>query len=672
MERKSSRFVAGGVFAVMFAVGLPVSGLGQGRGFGSATGGNSSADFLHNLIVNGGAENSVGSDGTTAGGAIPGWTVTGAPRVISYESGYDLTAGGIVPANHMNNYFAGGLANTASTMAQTIDVSGSAASIDLGTVIYDLSGYLGGRGTNTSTLTITFLGATGNILPSVTLGPLSTADKAANSALYFRRQIGVVPVGARTVSVVVKFNPGASGANDGYADALELTMNAPGAAGTVILTNLIANAGAEAAAAGTYTSTAGDVPNWVRTAYFNTDSYGDAAGDLATSALTPPKAGSNYFWGGVNNPISSAYQDIDVSAAAGLIDSGSVNYQLMAWLGGVSSERDNAIVTADFRKWDGTTLRTVRLGPVSPADRNYQSGLLQIVQNGQTPAGTRMVRITTTMTRMDGANNDGLADNLSLVLVSSGVSALPSINPDGVISGSEFGGFPAIAPGTWMEIYGTNLAAVTGGWTASDFVDGHTAPTELNGVSVSVGGKAAYVSYTSAGQVNAQVPEVAAGPQPVVVSNASGASESYTATVNAIQPGLLAPASFVVDGKQYVSAQFADGTYALPAGTVLGLPTRAAHPGETVVIYGIGFGPVTPDTPPGQMATGLTQITALLGVQIGGATAQVNYEGMAPTYVGLYQFNVVVPNIAANAFAPVVFTVNGVAVGQQLYLAVGP
>ncbi len=221
-----------------------------------------------------------------------------------------------------------------------------------------------------------------------------------------------------------------------------------------------------------------------------------------------------------------------------------------------------------------------------------------------------------------------------------------------------------------MDIYGTNLAAVTGEWTAADFTGGQTAPTVLNDVSVTVGGKAAFIRYTSPGQVNVQVPETTEGPQQVVVNNTAGSSAAYTATVKTIQPGLLAPGLFLVNGKQYVVAQFANGGYVLPPGTLPGLVTRQAHPGETIVMYGIGFGAVTPATPPGETAVGLTQIMATLQVRIGGAAAQVNYEGMAPTYVGLYQFNVVVPDIPANDFSPLEFTVNGVPMEQQLYVAV--
>jgi uncharacterized protein (TIGR03437 family) len=57
-------------------------------------------------------------------------------------------------------------------------------------------------------------------------------------------------------------------------------------------------------------------------------------------------------------------------------------------------------------------------------------------------------------------------------------------------------------------------------------------------------------------------------------------------------------------------------------------------------------------------------------VSIGGVPATVTYAGEVASDVGLYQFNVVVPNISANAAAPVVVSLNGAPVAQTLVIAV--
>ena len=75
----------------------------------------------------------------------------------------------------------------------------------------------------------------------------------------------------------------------------------------------------------------------------------------------------------------------------------------------------------------------------------------------------------------------------------------------GVVSASAFGEFPTFAPGSWIEIYGTSLAATTRGWAASDF-KGVNGPTSLSETSVTIGGQSTFVDYISPLQVNVQVP----------------------------------------------------------------------------------------------------------------------------------------------------------------------
>jgi len=250
----------------------------------------------------------------------------------------------------------------------------------------------------------------------------------------------------------------------------------------------------------------------------------------------------------------------------------------------------------------------------------------------------------------------------------------PSISSNGVVSATAFGGYTSVAPGSWMEIYGSNLSATNRGWGANDFT-GAKAPTSLDGVKVTIGGQAAFIDFISPGQVNAQVPSnVATGPQQMTVTAPGGTSSAYNITVNQTQPGLLAIPSFVVSGKQYVVAQFLDGSFVLPPGTLSGVTTRQAKPGETIVIYGVGFGPVQDangnDIPAGTVVSAANKLANSFSMSIGGSTASVPYQGLAPNFVGLYQFNVVVPNIANNDLASLSYTLNATAGTQTLYLAV--
>lgn len=161
------------------------------------------------------------------------------------------------------------------------------------------------------------------------------------------------------------------------------------------------------------------------------------------------------------------------------------------------------------------------------------------------------------------------------VCIGSVTAASPAIAV--VKSAAAFGGSQIIAPGTWIEIYGLSLAVDTRTWATSDF-NGLKAPTSLDGTSVTIGGQAAFVDYVSPGQMNAQVrSSVGMGQQQVVVTAPGGVSAAYAIAVAAIEPGLLAPSSFYVNGAQYAVAVFSDGTtFALPPGAVPGVTSRRA------------------------------------------------------------------------------------------------
>ncbi len=244
----------------------------------------------------------------------------------------------------------------------------------------------------------------------------------------------------------------------------------------------------------------------------------------------------------------------------------------------------------------------------------------------------------------------------------------PSIQT--VITAGSYGGFTSIAPATWIEIYGQNLATTTTDWTGG--FEGNNAPTSVGGTTVTVGGKPLFIDYVSPGQVNGQVPsDVGTGSQPVIVTTAAGSSAPFKITVKATEPGLLAPPQFKISGTQYAVALFSDGFYDLPAGLVSEVASRRAVPGDTIMLFGIGFGPVSDGTSAGVIDQNTNQVNASVDITIGGMSAQVPYAGLTPGVVGLYQFNVVVPNIPASDKTPLTFKLNGTAGTQTMDLFIG-
>lgn len=243
----------------------------------------------------------------------------------------------------------------------------------------------------------------------------------------------------------------------------------------------------------------------------------------------------------------------------------------------------------------------------------------------------------------------------------------PSVATGGVISNSGFGALQAVAPGSWIEIHGSNLSIDARLWNTGDF-QGTNAPQKLDGTSVAVGGVPAYVEYISGSQLNVQVPSgVAAGPQQLVVQTAYGSSSSFTVNVSATAPGLWAPPAFNIGGTQYAGAVFSDGkTFVLAAGAIPGYASRPAKAGDTITFYGIGFGPVN-GVSAGETAPANAVLTNQPQFLFDQTPVTVQYAGLAPGLVGLYQFNLVVPSVPAGSHS-LTFNFGGQAGTQKLYV----
>lgn len=284
-----------------------------------------------------------------------------------------------------------------------------------------------------------------------------------------------------------------------------------------------------------------------------------------------------------------------------------------------------------------------------------------------TNAGNIHIYVGANAANADGNNTGDHIYTASYVLTPAGAS--PTIAA--VVSASAFNQNAGLASGTWLEMFGSGLSTTTRSWAGDDF-NGSLAPTSLDGVSVTINGIPAFVDFVSPGQVNIQAPDDAttgAGIQ-IQLTNGTVRSNVVTMPKAAIAPALLAPPNFNVGGHQFVVAQFPGQTYVGKPGLIDGLNFRPARPGDIITIYGIGFGPVIPATPAGVIASGTTVLQNQANFRFGGVPATLVYSGLAPSAVGLYQFNVTVPNIAAGDI-PISVDTGGVTVNQSLFLTVG-
>jgi uncharacterized protein (TIGR03437 family) len=250
-------------------------------------------------------------------------------------------------------------------------------------------------------------------------------------------------------------------------------------------------------------------------------------------------------------------------------------------------------------------------------------------------------------------------------------------------SASAYGAYPYFSSGSWLEIKGTNLADSTdprltastnpGQWTAGDFT-GVNAPTVLDGIKVSINGKPAYVWYLSTGQLNVQAPEDAAtGNVSITITNCNATSSPVSFARHALAPGFLAPSNYTANGTQYAVATFqSDGAYVMntATGASFGLTSRPAKPGDAIILYGIGFGDVTPSILPGVIAGANNTLVNAVTISFGSANAAIAYQGLAGGFVGLYEFYVTVPSGLANGDYQLNVTQNKTSVPQTIYLTV--
>ncbi|MGD0772912.1 MAG: CARDB domain-containing protein [Candidatus Solibacter sp.] len=238
-------------------------------------------------------------------------------------------------------------------------------------------------------------------------------------------------------------------------------------------------------------------------------------------------------------------------------------------------------------------------------------------------------------------------------------SSGPSITS--VLNGASFQ--PGIASGTWIAIAGSNLAPNTPNgrtWAGSDF-NGNSLPTALDGVSVTVNGKKAYVYYISPSQINAVAPgDTTVGIVSVQVTTSNGQSNVLSVAKAAASPGI-----FTYSNSHYAIATVASG-FIGPAG-YLAPSTRPAVPGEIMTFWVTGLGATTPPYPEGQIPQA-APLASDIQVTIGGAAATVQYAGINGP--GLYQINLYVPSLPSGD-AAVAITLNGIQSAPQVFIPVG-
>jgi uncharacterized protein (TIGR03437 family) len=248
--------------------------------------------------------------------------------------------------------------------------------------------------------------------------------------------------------------------------------------------------------------------------------------------------------------------------------------------------------------YDSRTVVNVNLSPLPGFQFRNWSGDL----NGIAPFGTLLMNQPRSITAL--------------------FTTVPYLLPSGAVSNGA-GATPssAVAPGSAISIFGANLADDIKQSQASPM------PQTLDGVTVSIGGRLLPLYFVSPGQINAQLPaDMPLGAANMVVTTPGGVQLNTSFTIAQDAPGLFALTS---NNKEYALAFHQNGTLVTEAS-----PAKA---GETLTVYGTGFGPTTPARPEGEAVpiSPAYVVTDPASVQIGTASFTAKSAYAIPGAVGI-------------------------------------
>jgi uncharacterized protein (TIGR03437 family) len=246
------------------------------------------------------------------------------------------------------------------------------------------------------------------------------------------------------------------------------------------------------------------------------------------------------------------------------------------------------------------------------------------------------------------------------------VAPVVLVSDGGVVSAAAYRPGQPVSAGELLTVFGVNLCSQT------LLAGGFPLPTELGDCRVLIGGVPAPLIYASPAQINLVAP--------AALANLAG-----TSTVLTVFNGRLVSPSVRLN----VARQSPGIFTVLGAGVGAGAITHAdgslvsrllpVAPGETVLIYLTGLGPLSPPIPDGAPAPAnpLSAATGAVRVLVNGREAAVLFAGASPGFAGLQVIAATMPSPLTRRFPEVIVEVEGtpsnrVSAGGPSLLAVTP
>jgi uncharacterized protein (TIGR03437 family) len=263
------------------------------------------------------------------------------------------------------------------------------------------------------------------------------------------------------------------------------------------------------------------------------------------------------------------------------------------------------------------------------------------------------------------AGGADIQDDVSIIPVPS----LTSVQDDGAFGNT-------IAPGSYVALFGTNFAdpnflinSTTGDKVDVTYTSGRL-PLTWDYTTVSFDAAASgslpaisvpgYVEYVGTGQVNVFVPWELTGYPSVQVKEIYAGTVPIFSNLLTVPLNTYTPAFFMYNSGSVFIADAVDGN--CPPPYIIGTACPAAA-GDLVEFYANGLGPTSNQPASGSPAptdpNHLAQTSSTPVVTIGGKQAQVQFSGLAPGYVGLYQVNAYIPSGLASGNQPITIAIGG-------------
>lgn len=357
-----------------------------------------------------------------------------------------------------------------------------------------------------------------------------------------------------------------------------------------------------------------------------------ANGMILNQALTPANAQGVDTTG---RPVPSVTRPISAVALAGATAFARFTQPIRANANALSAETPAVEIV------DAATGAMLRSSPSLEGPLTTQVGNARTNINGRTmavdAAGTFAYALTTS--------------GLSIVPLDAAAPAQerPAINPNGTVSLSSY--TQSFAPGSLVSIFGRNLGR-------AEAFSQTPLPSILGGTCVTLNNSPIPLFMTSTGQINAQIPpELAAGRYPIVVRSIDGKSASAAQQITVAR---YAPNVFTDPESKYAAIYHADGR---PVNKIW--PAKRDEP---LVMYATGLGPVRG----GRFVSGMPSAASPLAAtdpvelffgdpRIGHSEIIVDWSGLAPGFIGLYQLNIRVPGAHMRGDSlPVTLRVGGI------------